>query len=98
MFDFEETYKLSSVKLIQLWPVYSEELNNILRLYKLDGSFATMWPKDVEKFLILLKLLPTIANGPKALSAGVETFNRSVDKLIVFQPVSTTIYFYIYMD
>lgn len=70
------------------WPLYSEKVKKMLELDKKDDNFATMWPEDVEKFLMLLKLLPAVACGKSTLPEGLQTFNKSVEKLIVFNQVN----------
>lgn len=80
LFDFEQTYKLAGGKLIENWSKYPIKLREILA----SSSFTTSWPRDIEDFLILLKLLPMSTKSPK----GVQTFDKSVENLIVFQPVS----------
>lgn len=87
LFDFENTYKVASDKLLVKWPGYSDKFGKICQLHRVDDNFATMWPRDVEKFLMLLKLLPAVASGQKTSSVGIETFNNSIDRLIVFQQV-----------
>lgn len=79
--------KQAENKLLEKWPKISAKLSETCRLFNADKSFATMWPKDVEKFLMLLKLLPSIACGCSTEAEGIATFNRSVDKLIMFQKV-----------
>lgn len=71
------------------WPGYSDKLAKVCQLHRVDDNFVTMWPRDVEKFLMLLKLLPAVASGQKTSSVGIETFNNSIDRLIVFQQVNS---------
>lgn len=90
LYDFEQNNPLASDKLLETWPLYSEKLEDILRLHKLDADFVTMWPKDVEKFLMLLKLVRPVVKGPKTSATGVQTFNKTIDKLINLKQVSIT--------
>lgn len=85
LFDFDLTYKEASRELIANWPTYSQKMRNVLEIYNLDGSFSTMWPKEVETFLMLLKLLPVTAQGSSSLPTGIPTFNESAESLIVFR-------------
>lgn len=93
LYDFEQAHKLASGKLFKNWPQISENLSNVMRLHKMDTDFVTMWSKDVEKFLMLLKLLPATAKGPETLASGIETFNRAVDKLIIFKEVRSILHY-----
>lgn len=88
LYDFEVMHPNACGKLMSNWPLYSQKLKKVLELDKKDDSFATMWPKDVELFLMLLKLLPAVVCGKNTLPEGIQTFNKSVDKLIVFNQVN----------
>lgn len=85
-FDFEGIHELASDKLVENWPVYACKLKGVLQHFGADSSFATIWPKDIEEFLMLLKLLPEAPKGRKTLS-NRENFNGAIEKLIVYQPV-----------
>lgn len=86
LFDFKSEHEAASAKLIEKWPGYRSKVEDLLQFYGLKDEFATSWPKDIEEFLILLKLLP--ASGSKS-SSGIKTFNESIDDLIKFEPVRT---------
>lgn len=66
------------------WPNLRKRLNYILNnQYK--SSIQTLWPKDIQDILILLKLVHTKATGRNLQS--IVGFNKSIDKLIVFREV-----------
>lgn len=51
-----------------------------------SSNFHTQWAQDIHKIFILLKLFP-MKYGRKP-AEGRETFEKSIEKLIVFKPVS----------
>lgn len=67
------------------WPNIRTNLNIILR-QQYQTNIQTIWPADINDLFILLKLIPGKSNGRYALT--VQSFNKAIDKLIVFRTVS----------
>lgn len=73
---------------LELWPQYEPHLKDILSQdYKL--CVQTVWPRGIENILILLKLLPAKSVGRNA--QNVLSFNKAINKLIVFHEVTNKI-------
>lgn len=70
------------MNLIDNWATYSERFREILT-QNYESSIHTMWSKEVEDILVILKLFPAKAGGRNAAS-GITSFNKTIDKLIVF--------------
>lgn len=70
------------------WPKYATRVHDVLKTYY-KKSIKTMWCKDIESILALLKMLPAKGNGRNLQS--METFNRSIDKLFWFRTVSSSL-------
>lgn len=70
---------------LDFWPEMSEKLNTVLNKYYPRQQFKTLWPKEIEDFLILLRLLP-FKPGCRSLSSP-ETFQNSIKRLLVFSKV-----------
>lgn len=56
-------------------------------------NFHTQWSQDIHNIFILLKLLPP-KFGRKPVE-GRETFNDSIEKLIVFRSVSVKFAYFV---
>lgn len=69
------------------WPVIRNRLNEVLTdQYK--TNIQTIWPKEIQDLLILLKLVHPKA-GRNIMT--VLAFTKAMDKLIIFREVSYTI-------
>lgn len=74
---------------LQLWPKYELHLREILTQdYKL--CVQTIWPKEIENILVLLKLFPAKSVGRN--TSNILSFNKAVDKLIIFHEVRNQIF------
>lgn len=84
-FDFDERFpKAYEDSFLQKWPGIREPLNSILKeQYK--SSIQTLWPKEFQDLLILLKL--THSSSGRSLVTPL-AFNKSLEKLIIFRSVS----------
>lgn len=63
----------------------SQKMDLVLGKYYQRQAFQTDWPKEIETFLILIRLLP-FKPGARSL-ANVETFQNSVKRLLIFSNV-----------
>lgn len=70
---------------LEIWPQMSQKLDQMLSKYYSRYAFDTDWPKDIENFLILIRLLP-FKSGVRTL-ASAETFRNSIKRLLVFTNV-----------
>lgn len=71
--------------LIDIWPQITAQLKYVLGKYYQKQEFETDWPEDIERFLILLRLLP-FKQGCRSL-ASTETFQNCVKRLLIFSNV-----------
>lgn len=70
---------------LEIWPQMSQKLDQMLSKYYSRYAFDTDWPKDIENFLILIRLVP-FKSGARTL-ASAETFRNSIKRLLVFTNV-----------
>lgn len=79
--DYEEQFKESNPKaFLEQWPIYELKLREICN-QKYECVKHTAWPDEIENILLLLKLFPS-------KTGNVESFYKSIEKLIVFCVVS----------
>lgn len=71
--------------LIEIWPEMSQSLVEVLDKFYPKLAFEKEWPEDINRFLILLRLLP-FKQGARSI-ASAETFKNSVKRLVVFSNV-----------
>lgn len=69
------------------WPNLCKRLNTIL-VQQYKSGIQTMWPKEVQDLLILLKLVHSKASKNEM---SVKAFNKAIDNLIVFRKVRLSI-------
>lgn len=83
---FNRNQKESNANGLQdIWLTLSQNLDFVLGKYYQRQTFKTEWPKEIENFLILIRLLP-FKPGARSL-ASVETFQNSVKRLLIFSNV-----------
>lgn len=70
----------------EFWEKYKDSIENVLRLQSYYKDFATSFDGDIEKVLMLLKMLPAKQCGRKT-AAHRPLFQESVDKVIIFSKV-----------
>lgn len=66
--------------------MWKMNIENVLELHGGLNDFATTFDEEVDRFLMLLKLLPIRAQG-RTTAAKRLNFNDTVDKLIVYRKV-----------
>lgn len=93
MFDFEQSYGTHPDIFVDTWARWKLDIEKVLSQHGGLQDFATTFDEEVDRFLMLLKLLPIRAQGrvtvPKRLN-----FNETVDRLIVYSKVLKTEWFY----
>lgn len=77
--------EINSNAFLEIWPQMSQKLDQVLRKYYSRQAFDTEWSKEIQTFLILVRLLP-FKHGARSL-ASAETFQNSIKRLLVFSDV-----------
>lgn len=70
---------INSNVFLDLWPVFSVRLRESLDEYQIH--MKTLWPREIDDILILMKLFP-----PKAgKKPDAESFFKAIENLFVFR-------------
>lgn len=86
LYDFGIRYpNIESHVFEDFWKTGSGHLRLILNRYYSSNEFSSVWPREIEDFLILPRLL--IAKNKSS-----EVFSKVIDKFIVFRTVLYNIY------
>lgn len=87
LFDFADRFPTSENGFVDKWKTFSVGLQSVLKSNYNQADFYSGWQEDIEQIFIPLKLFPLKGAGRNHL-AKRETFRGSINKLIVFKPVS----------
>lgn len=71
---------------ISSWANYESKIANILETHRAHLDFATVYDTEIEKLLMLLKLLP-VRHGGRNNVANRANFSKAIENLIVFAKV-----------
>lgn len=86
MYDFNQIYNgINSDALFEAWPEMSANLTKAMSTKYQAKQFKTMWPQEIEQFLIFIRLLPFKPTGQSKEKA--ELFANAIKRLIVFAKV-----------
>lgn len=72
--------------LIERWTHYSEYAQEVATKQFKSGPLHTGWPKDIESFLVFIKLLPA-KNGKNSAPGSILPFSLAIDKFIMHSHV-----------
>lgn len=85
--EYELKYQnLNAMSLFEKWPSYSQQLNEILQKEHSNAKFHSVWPQEIDDFLVLLKLFPVRGSTKKEV-ASHSAYLKSVGNLLKFYPV-----------
>lgn len=68
-----------------MWPQMSQKLDVVFGVHYSKFKFESDWSKEIQYFLMLIRLLP-FKPGARSL-ASAETFQNCVKRLLVFSNV-----------
>lgn len=85
LFDFTLLFEdINSSSLVDTWPQIADKLESIFKINYPKMQFTTTFSKEIEQFLILLRIFPYKA---KRGNVPAETFYNTIKRFVIFSKV-----------